>query len=130
MDLLLTVAALLYFTAAVAFLFAGAEILSAAGAAGTPVELGLLQLLGAALFGLAMLDWTHRHSLVGGIYARPVVVANLAHALSGCLILVQLGRDLGFGAVLVAALVAYGAVAAGFAMKLRGPSTSAGDRAC
>jgi hypothetical protein len=34
------------------------------------------QLLGAAWLGVAALDWTGRSALLGGIYGRPVVMAN------------------------------------------------------
>lgn len=36
------------------------------------------QLLAAALLALAALDWLSRGSLLGGIYGRPVVLANTA----------------------------------------------------
>jgi hypothetical protein len=38
----------------------------------------VVQLLAGALFGLAMLDWMNRYATVGGIYGRPLVVANFA----------------------------------------------------
>ena len=39
--------------------------------------LWLGQLLGAAWLGLAALNWMHRSTRLGGIYGRPVVMANL-----------------------------------------------------
>ena len=36
------------------------------------------QLLAAAWLGLAALNWLNRSALLGGIYGRPVVMANLA----------------------------------------------------
>lgn len=38
----------------------------------------IVQILGGALFGLAMLDWNSRASMIGGIYGRPIVLANFA----------------------------------------------------
>lgn len=59
--------------------FLPAELLQALGA---PVSLGtvvLVQLGGAALLGFAMLNWMSRGSVLGGIYGRPLIVANLLH---------------------------------------------------
>ena len=36
------------------------------------------QLLGAAWLGIAALNWLQRAALLGGIYGRPIVLANLA----------------------------------------------------
>ncbi len=36
------------------------------------------QLLGAAWLGVAALNWLSRSAVLGGIYGRPVVLANLA----------------------------------------------------
>jgi len=36
------------------------------------------QLLAAAWLGIAALNWLQRHALLGGIYGRPVVMANAA----------------------------------------------------
>lgn len=42
-----------------------------------PAATWLGQLLGAAWLGLAALNWLHRGAVLGGIYGRPVVLANL-----------------------------------------------------
>ena len=47
-----------------------------------PVVL-LLQVLGAALIGFAMLNWMSRGAPMGGIYGRPVSMANLSHFVIG-----------------------------------------------
>ena len=39
----------------------------------------LMQTLGSLYFGLAMLNWMSKGNLIGGIYNRPIVVANLTH---------------------------------------------------
>lgn len=36
------------------------------------------QLLAAAWLGVAMLNWVSQHAVLGGIYGRPVVLANAA----------------------------------------------------
>lgn len=65
--------------AGLALTFAPAEVAALAGwvEAGPPPL--VLQLLGAAYLALALLDWMVRRSVIGGIYGRPVVVANLVH---------------------------------------------------
>ena len=48
-----------------------------------------LQLLGAFYFAFAMLNWMAKGSFIGGIYNRPVSIANLAHFLIGGLAMVK-----------------------------------------
>jgi hypothetical protein len=117
---LLTASALLYLLVGVAFVFAGAELLRWTGAAGTAVEIVLVQLLGAALFGLGMLNWMNRFAQVGGIYGRPLVVANFANGLTGALMLVHVARETSMTALLAAGLATYGLLALGFGARLFG----------
>jgi hypothetical protein len=42
-----------------------------------------LQLLGALYFGFAMVNWTAKANLIGGIYARPIAIGNLTHFVVG-----------------------------------------------
>ena len=46
-----------------------------------PMTLLTIQILGAFYVGFAMLNWMTKGALIGGIYSRPVVVANLTHYL-------------------------------------------------
>ena len=41
----------------------------------------LIQVIGAMYFGFAMLNWMSRRSLIGGIYNRPIAIANMTHFL-------------------------------------------------
>ncbi|HTE27944.1 hypothetical protein [Flavitalea sp.] len=51
-----------------------------------PVKTALLiQLLGAAYFGFALLNWMAKGNLIGGIYSKPVALGNYAHFLVGVL---------------------------------------------
>jgi hypothetical protein len=45
----------------------------------------ILQLLGAGYFAFAMVNWTAKGNLIGGIYARPVAIGNLTHFVVGAL---------------------------------------------
>jgi len=49
----------------------------------------ILQILGALYFGFAMLNWTAKANLIGGIYSRPVAIGNFAHFLIGALALAK-----------------------------------------
>lgn len=50
----------------------------------------LLQLLGAGYMGFAMLNWMNKEKILGGIYGRPIVMANFAHFMIGGLALVKM----------------------------------------
>ena len=49
----------------------------------------VLQLLGGLYFGFAMLNWTAKANLTGGIYSRPVAIGNLSHFTIGGLALLK-----------------------------------------
>ena len=49
----------------------------------------VLQLLGGIYFGFAMLNWTAKANLTGGIYSRPVAIGNLTHFTIGGLALIK-----------------------------------------
>ena len=49
----------------------------------------ILQLLGAAYLGFAMLNWMARGNLIGGIYSRPIAIGNLMHFLVGGMALLK-----------------------------------------
>ncbi|MEO9209746.1 MAG: hypothetical protein ABI208_01535 [Ginsengibacter sp.] len=50
----------------------------------------IFQILGALYFGFAMLNWTAKGNLIGGIYSRPVAIGNFSHFLIGGLALIKL----------------------------------------
>jgi hypothetical protein len=49
-----------------------------------------LQILGALYFSFAMLNWMAKGILIGGIYGKPVSIANLTHFVIGALTLIKL----------------------------------------
>jgi hypothetical protein len=70
----------------------GATLLFAPGEVSTalaPVGRGhvLVQVLGAALLGFAVMNWTARGSALGGIYGRAVVVGNQMHLMVGAILI-------------------------------------------
>lgn len=50
----------------------------------------ILPILGALYFGYAMLNWTAKANLIGGIYGRPIAIGNLTHFFIGALTFVKL----------------------------------------
>ena len=47
----------------------------------------ILQLMGALYFSFAMVNWTSKANLIGGIYGRPIAIGNLTHFTIGALAL-------------------------------------------
>ncbi len=50
---------------------------------------GVVELMGALYLGFAALNWAAKGVLIGGIYARPVALANFMHFAIGASILVK-----------------------------------------
>ncbi len=74
-PILVTASALLI-ACGVAALFAPQEIAAALAGHGQATAPLVVQLLGTGLFALGFLDWFSRYSPIGGIYGRPVLLAN------------------------------------------------------
>ena len=49
----------------------------------------ILQIAGAVLFAFAMLNWMARSSIIGGIYNKPIAIANFTHFAIGSLSLIK-----------------------------------------
>lgn len=77
--LLMTGSALFTGLLGVAATFLPQEILSATGAAPATTTVVLVQVAGALYLGFAMLNWTAKGVLIGGIYSRPVALGNFLH---------------------------------------------------
>ena len=65
--------------AGVAITFLPQELLAYASAQPTRVSVLLVQVLGAMFIGSAVLNWMNRGAHVGGIYGRPLTMANFFH---------------------------------------------------
>ncbi len=72
-----------------------------------------LQLLGAVYFAFAMMNWTARANLIGGIYGRPIAIGNLTHFVIGALALIKGYFGSKEVVVLIAAMI-YGVLAVCF----------------
>ena len=112
---LLVAAAAIYLAAALPLLFAPDEILTAAtGAAPSVLDTALLQLVAAALFGFAMLNWFQRSTVTGGIYGRPIVAANLSHTAIAALSLAHFAKAGTLPRLLLVPLALYAVLALAF----------------
>jgi hypothetical protein len=49
----------------------------------------LLQLLGAVYFSFAMINWTGKANVLGGIYGKPITLGNFTHFAIGTLALLK-----------------------------------------
>src|SRR5688500_10942769 len=58
-------------------------------------DIVIMQILGAALLGYGVANWTARGTLLGGIYGRSVVAGNQMHLMIGALLLVKRGVEVG-----------------------------------
>lgn len=56
---------------------------------GTTLDALMLQILGAQYFAFAMINWTAKANLIGGIYSRPIAIGNLTHFTIGALALIK-----------------------------------------
>jgi hypothetical protein len=77
-SLISRVSAALLSLAGLTLLFASDVVLPAVVPGFSPAAAWLGQLLAAAWLGVAALNWLQRAALLGGIYGRPIVLANLA----------------------------------------------------
>jgi len=94
---LLSTSAILYLAAAIPLIFAPAELSSTFGASAGEGQIALLQVVGSALLGFSMLNWSNRYSRLGGILGKPLVLANLSHTATAFLLLVRASaKDFGY----------------------------------
>lgn len=63
------------------------EILAYFGVVDLAIFPLILQILGALYLGFALLNWTAKDNLIGGIYSKPVAIGNFMHYMVGSLAL-------------------------------------------
>ncbi len=104
-KLLMTASALTMGVAGIVLSFLPQEILSLLNPTGAGLNVFVLQILGALYFGFAMVNWTAKANLIGGIYARPIAIGNLTHFIIGALALLKGYFSSHDKTVLIAALI-------------------------
>jgi len=80
----------------------------------------LIEMMGALYLGFAILNWTARAVLIGGIYARPLALGNFLHF---AMVTVMLAREaIQHGVwMLAASSLVFGVFAVGFGLVLFRP---------
>lgn len=80
----------------------------------------LIQMMGALYLGFAILNWTARGAIIGGIYARPLALGNFLHFAMVAVMLTREAIDHGVIQLATSAAV-FGAFAIGFGVLLFRP---------
>ena len=106
-KLLMTSSSLILALAGIFALFVPDVLLALFGAPMADPLSMLVQLMGALYFSMAMMNWTAKDSAIGGIYARPVSLANFAHFFIGTLLLAKVVLSSEFNAPIVMLLAVY-----------------------
>jgi hypothetical protein len=89
-KLLMTLSALAMGIAGLSFSFLPHEVLQYFGTKEMMIlDPLVLQILGALYFAFAMVNWTAKANLIGGIYGRPIAIGNFCHFIIGGLALVK-----------------------------------------
>ena len=96
--------------------FGPEEVLMVSGV--TPIgELKVfVQVAGALYLGFAMLNWMSKDSVIGGIYARPTVLANFLHFFAGGMALLKAAAGGPTSSALWPLAIVYAVFAAGFGL--------------
>lgn len=115
-KLLLSLSAIVMGAAGIAGTFMPQELLNWVGAAPGGVLPVVVQILSALLFAFAMVNWTARGSLLGGIYNRPVAIGNLAHFTIGALAVTKAAMVVRHDSILWFIALVYCVFAFGFAV--------------
>ena len=114
----------------IAMQFLPREVLTHLGVAAEPIPALLVQVMGAAYLGFAMMNWMARAVIIGGIYVRPLAMGNFAHFTIGALALADLAFAAEGSRTILVVAVAYALLAILFGMVMfthptRKPSTGA-----
>ncbi|MBX0331857.1 hypothetical protein K3G39_01255 [Pontibacter sp. HSC-14F20] len=78
-KIMMTLSAAVLAVLGIALTFLPEELAVYLGSEPGPVDVLLLQVTGALYLGFAMLNWMAKGSLIGGIYNRPICIANFTH---------------------------------------------------
>lgn len=88
-KLIMSVTAIFLALISLSLTFAPDHVMHAFGIPDSIVVRLMFQLLGALYFAFAMLNWMAKGAIIGGIYNRPIAIANLSHFVIGGLALTK-----------------------------------------
>jgi hypothetical protein len=123
-KMLMTLSASFMAALGLAFTFMPQEIAARYGASSKDPAVLLVQIAGALYVAFAILNWTVRNSPIGGIYNRPVAMANVLHfavvalTLLKATLLHSATAQLARSPVIIAVTVLYSVFAIWFALVL------------
>ena len=117
----MTLSAVVLAALGVAASFLPQEILQLDAGAATRFTVVLVQICGALYLGFAALNWTAKGTLLGGVYGRPIVLANFAHFMIGGIALAKAALAGSPGTMILALAAVYSVFAVWFAYVLFGP---------
>ena len=86
---LMTVSSIFLAITGIGLSFLPAEILFYVTGETSQTTIVLLQIMGAAYLGFALLNWMGKNLLMGGIYSRPVATANFMHFTVSAIVLLK-----------------------------------------
>lgn len=112
-KLIMSVTAIFLVVISLSLTFAPDNVMHAFGIADSIIIRLVFQLLGAFYFAFAMLNWMAKGSIIGGIYNRPIAIANLSHFLIGGLALTKAVLGQNELPMIVSVLAGFYMVAAG-----------------
>jgi hypothetical protein len=87
--MLMTLSAVFTAAVGVSASFLPHEILSRVGSEADWFTTVVVQIAGALYLGAAILNWTARGNLIGGIYGRPIALGNFMHFAVVAIVLVK-----------------------------------------
>lgn len=102
------------------------EILAYLGTTADAANTLVLQIVGALWFGFALLNWSARGNLIGGIYSRPIALGNFIHFAMVSITLIKLVSADTDPYLLVGA-ACYALLAVGFGLVLFGGAPAQKD---
>ena len=88
-KILMTLSAIILAFIGISLIFLPKEILDYLELSVSETLQLLMQIIGSFYFALAILNWMSKGSLIGGIYGRPVAMANLTHFVIAGLALIK-----------------------------------------
>jgi len=88
-KIVMTVTSIVFGASGATLIFASDVVLSSLSIEISQASLLLGQVVGALYFGFAMLNWMTKEGLIGGIYNRPIAVANFTHFMIAGLAIVK-----------------------------------------
>ena len=88
-------------------LFAPEELLKILSLPQTSPLPVLIQLMGALYLSFALMNWTAKDNIIGGVYLRPISIANFAHFTIGALTLIKYQLSNAVNGFLLIVLIIY-----------------------